>query len=236
LPIWPRILPIPATQTSSPNKDPWLERETTHEVLPCVNWHAYRKAHTRRPPAGRMSVAWDIARRDYNAEAQAATVDTEPAAAHPLQVPDTDAASAAPSAGRPVDEGPRTEVQAAPAPTQPSDPLSSALAEADFDPLRASFGGLRLGAGPLDDNPIGVSDRSIKTRDGRKPPGAPTLVLCCARRLALTHSCCDVCRRQGLVVSAIRGRECDGAVGCVQAADNEPLRGARQHHGQRPLI
>jgi hypothetical protein len=113
-------------------------------------------------------MAWVLVTRDFAAEAQAAAMGAQPAVAHPLLVADAEAAAAAPPSGLPSEAVAPAEVS-----TPRADPLSAALAELSFDPLGASLGGLRPGAGPLD-NPIGVSERSSsnRPRDARRQPGA----------------------------------------------------------------
>ena len=111
-----------------------------------------------------------LVQRDFAAEAQAAALGAQPAATHPLLVADTEAPAGAPPGSLPSDAAAPADVS-----TPRADPLSAALAELSFDPLGASLGGLRPGAGPLDDNPIGVTDQrssSSRPRDARRHPGA----------------------------------------------------------------
>ena len=120
------------------------------------------------------SMVWVLVTRNFAAESQAAALGAQPAAAHPLLVADAEASTAAPPSGLPSVAGASAEVS-----TPRADPLSAALAELSFDPLGASLGGLRPGLGPLDDNPIGVSERSSsgRPRDARRQPGAQSHAL-----------------------------------------------------------
>ena len=127
------------------------------------------------------AMAWHVRPRDFGAEAQAACVHADDAASHPLQqAAETEAAAAQPSTR--ADAGPLSEAPAAGG----TDPLSAALAGVEYDPLGASLSGARPGAGALDDNPIGVSDRQKgRGKDARRvtpgacsPPGRQAPLLC----------------------------------------------------------